>query len=386
MNSETNKYFCPRLIDYIIIVGCKDAKKFVNNDTQVITNNSNTGGGGDGISNSNSNIKLLNDIQMPELLRRYPLNDHSDFKLPQDVTYFCQPEGCCNYLIKKHTTTTSNVTTTASTSTITNNNNTNTNIKLDKNQIKNKTTSFIFTLTEKDSARVRYGICINFYRQQYTTTHVIQQTPNSNTSNSNNNNKLNNKLKLLKSKKHSTSSESLNYESQQITTTPDATTKTYIKKFNQVYTLTSLCIITHHPFFSLFRECINILHRIIESCNKQSERHLYESACNLIPKLFKLNNTIPSSPSKFLKTNLTIKNQHKFNILIKNNIWNILTGRAINEHIFHMLTDYICEIETWILRLLSAPVPIPGKTKVIVSQYFSFFFCLFFHLMIVIDV
>ena len=30
------------------------------------------------------------------------------------------------------------------------------------------------------------------------------------------------------------------------------------------------------------------------------------------------------------------------------------------------------EIETWILRLLSAPVPVPGKTRVEVSRVFKF--------------
>lgn len=33
-------------------------------------------------------------IQVPELLRRYPVEDHKDFPLPLDMVYFCQPEGC----------------------------------------------------------------------------------------------------------------------------------------------------------------------------------------------------------------------------------------------------------------------------------------------------
>lgn len=32
--------------------------------------------------------------QIPELLRRYPVEDHKDFPLPLDMVYFCQPEGC----------------------------------------------------------------------------------------------------------------------------------------------------------------------------------------------------------------------------------------------------------------------------------------------------
>lgn len=33
-------------------------------------------------------------LQVPELLRRYPVEDHKDFPLPLDMVYFCQPEGC----------------------------------------------------------------------------------------------------------------------------------------------------------------------------------------------------------------------------------------------------------------------------------------------------
>ena len=212
------------------------------------------------------------------------------------------------------------------------------------------TTSFIFTLTEKDSARVRYGVCINFYRKNYHQTR-----------------KQNKKLKL--EKQSSTSNESSNNEAQQ-----DQSNSKKSFKMHQIYSLTSLCIITHHPFFTLFRECINILHRIIDSCNQKSELFLFESVKQLVPLLFSKINIITqqsqqqpqSSPKKYLKSCLSIKDQHKFISTIKNNIWNIFTGTKINENLFSMLTKYICEIETWILRLLSAPVPIPGKTKVIV--------------------
>lgn len=37
-------------------------------------------------------FKLI--VQVPELLRRYPVEDHKDFHLPLDMVYFCQPEGC----------------------------------------------------------------------------------------------------------------------------------------------------------------------------------------------------------------------------------------------------------------------------------------------------
>lgn len=74
----------------------------------------------------------LSTFQIPELLRRYPPTDHADFPLPLDMVYFCLPEGCRSQ--PKHGT-----------------------------QIRDAS-SFVFTLTDKDSGKTRYGICINFYR------------------------------------------------------------------------------------------------------------------------------------------------------------------------------------------------------------------------------
>lgn len=101
MDIVNSKYFCPRLLDYIVIVGVKQP------------------------SNNNS-------VSAPELLRRYPVEDHKDFPLPLDVVFFCQPEGC-------HTS-----------------NHHRFNLR--------ETNSFVFALTEKDTNRVRFGNCINFYR------------------------------------------------------------------------------------------------------------------------------------------------------------------------------------------------------------------------------
>lgn len=44
------------------------------------------------------------------------------------------------------------------------------------------------------------------------------------------------------------------------------------------------------------------------------------------------------------------------------NVWNVLTGFATDTTSSIVIHD-VKEIETWILKLLSAPVPIPGKTK-----------------------
>lgn len=73
-------------------------------------------------------------FQVPELLRRYPVTDHTDFSLPLDMVYFCQPEGCLTIGPKR---TSSGI---------------------------RDMTSFVFTLTDKDSGKTRYGICVNFFR------------------------------------------------------------------------------------------------------------------------------------------------------------------------------------------------------------------------------
>lgn len=44
-------------------------------------------------------------------------------------------------------------------------------------------------------------------------------------------------------------------------------------------------------------------------------------------------------------------------------MWSVLTGQAYDNTPTIVLHD-VKEIETWILRLLSAPVPVPGKTRV----------------------
>lgn len=73
-------------------------------------------------------------LQIPELLRRYPPTDHADFPLPLDMVYFCQPEGCVSVGPRR------------------------------TGSAVRDATSFVFALTDKDSSKTRYGICVNFYR------------------------------------------------------------------------------------------------------------------------------------------------------------------------------------------------------------------------------
>ena len=114
------------------------------------------------------------------------------------------------------------------------------------------------------------------------------------------------------------------------------------------HTLTTLCIISHHPFFSIFRECLNILRRIIEACHARS----------MAAKPGTPSSSNPAYAASFEKAKAT-----------RDTVWGILTGSSGTisfDQISSLIACEIKEIETWILRLLSAPVPVPGKTKLIV--------------------
>lgn len=52
--------------------------------------------------------------------------------MPPDMVYFCQPEGCSSVGPRRTAL--------------------------------REASSFVFTLTDKDSGKTRYGICVNFYR------------------------------------------------------------------------------------------------------------------------------------------------------------------------------------------------------------------------------
>lgn len=243
MVDSVKKYFSPRLLDYIVIVGSRAA------------------------SASQS-------VQIPELLRRYPPEDHKDFPLPPDVVYFCQPEGCM----------TSN------------------NRRLPSAR---DTNSFVFALTEKDTSRVRYGICINYYR----------------------------KLEMRSSLSSSKSGNSEDDVTRKDEGEGGEGGEAKQQQQHRCLSLVSLCIISHHPFFSTFRECLTILKRMIAM---YSDLHRADT-----------------------------KQKYKRDL-----IWTMLTTRVKNEVMRTLpeaVVDDVCQIETWCLRLLSAPVPVPGKTKVVVS-------------------
>ncbi|CAL8096135.1 unnamed protein product [Calicophoron daubneyi] len=244
--------FCPRLVDYVVLVG------------------------------SHSPSRNHVNVQTPVILNRFPPNDHADFFLPPDVALFCQPEGCFSTARRAH-------------------------------QSGNMRTpvSFIFTLTDKESNKVRYGICLNFARpiprrhgsrRESTSTNYkeIIITKNSGNFNSVASPRPDTDLANFSSKRNSKSS------SQPCT-----------------HTLTSLCLITHHPFFTKFKALLEFLHMLIHKLHERTRSKSAE----------------------------------------KETVWGMLTG-ANSTATSPLIIRSVHEIEAWILRLLSAPAPVPGKTCV----------------------
>ena len=83
----TKKYFCPRLIDYLAIVGSR--RPVSSTTTRPGKSVQQQQQPGPPVAPT-----AATSVVTPELLRRYPIDDHADFPLPLDMVYFCQPEGC----------------------------------------------------------------------------------------------------------------------------------------------------------------------------------------------------------------------------------------------------------------------------------------------------
>ncbi|XP_072128215.1 MAP kinase-activating death domain protein isoform X3 [Mobula birostris] len=257
------KKACPRLLDYLVFIGARQPSS-------------------DSIA------------QTPELLRRYPLEDHHDFPLPPDVVFFCQPEGCLSVRQKR------------------------TSLRDD--------TSFVFTLTDKDTGVVRYGVCVNFYRSfQKRSRDRPDRGPQRPKSNA---------VETLDDHNNSDSGSSLATHSAD--STPDISRsprmKSHLKSGNRSRnnTLTSLCILSHYPFFSTFRECLYTLKRLVDCC---SER-------------------------------LLIKKAGSLKGIQRDTMWRLFTGSLTVDEKSSIVLHDVREIESWIYRLLHSPVPVPGQKRV----------------------
>ena len=263
------------------------------------------------------------------------------------MVYFCQPDGCLWTYRKRPAA--------------------------------REKTSFVFTLTDKDSAITRFGVCLNFYRG------VARRTGQSESSGES----------RRRGWKHGTDqsydsaffSDSKNQSSTTVggpsdsdrddrpSTTTTATTTTTADNSNERdkpgfesifsagsepeqsprsdrrkhgskrnksklhessngggplrnQSLTSVCIVSSHPFFTNFRECLTTLKKLVDACSNSNGR-------------WKVGGKTARSSDY---------------------VWSVLTGDSVDSASSFLLHD-IREIETWILRLLSAPVPVSGQTR-----------------------
>ena len=90
----TKKYFCPRLIDYLAIVGSRRVGKSRSREAPTTTSSSPPPPSSyTSVGRESRDGQPTATVTNPQLLRRYPVEDHADFPLPLDMVYFCQPEG-----------------------------------------------------------------------------------------------------------------------------------------------------------------------------------------------------------------------------------------------------------------------------------------------------
>lgn len=438
MSDSTKKYFCPRLLDYVILVGPRMSD----------------------MDEGQTSPSLGGHSRVPHLLRRYPPQDHQDFVLPPDVVIFCQPEGC------DRVESTLNA----------------------YNNPSHTTNSFVFLLTEKDTSRVRYGVCLNFYRplqrcphkpntttttsewsngqqqQQRTgsdqfkniefiggnisddrnkdnqstcstqdnesgikvdsdsvgssglaTSGLAQQTApkqpanattnqtapgsdstsasfggadsivssnsgsrNQNSTNDGSDQNVYNKHKHLQ-QPHQHHHNRQQQQQQQHhhhhhhhgqhqarkLNTPTANKE----KSKITYALNSICIISHHPFFSTFRECLFIIKKFIQACD---DRNINipggkdsQPKCKCYMKQMHRGRR-NSQQSRLSQTSRrSVSSYHSHSCPYSSPIWALLTMPDLDETTFPAgsLSD-VAEIEAWTLRLLSLPAPVPERTKI----------------------
>uniref|UniRef100_A0A8C1TY75 MAP kinase-activating death domain protein n=1 Tax=Cyprinus carpio TaxID=7962 RepID=A0A8C1TY75_CYPCA len=270
------KKLCPRLLDYLVVVGARQPSS-------------------DSVA------------QTPQLLRRYPLEDHNELPLPPDVVFFCQPEGCLS-------------------------------IRQRRVSLRDDT-SFVFTLTDKDSGVIRYGICLNFYRSFQKGHHRPrtegkgEKPPHTDSA-------------VEATEKFDPSTLNLSGESTLPPAgdgtlppgEPGSTGKSPRSKHtgrlapqNRNSTLMSLCILSHYPFFSTFRECLYILKRMVDCCSQRLNQR----------------------PGAAKSTQ-------------RDTMWRVFTGSLSieeKEKGSQVLQD-LREIESWVYRLLRSPVPVAGQRRV----------------------
>ncbi|XP_040895379.1 MAP kinase-activating death domain protein isoform X11 [Toxotes jaculatrix] len=278
------KKMCPRLLDYLVVVGARQPSS-------------------DSVA------------QTPQLLRRYPLEDHHDFPLPPDVVFFCQPEGCLS-------------------------------IRQRRVSLRDDS-SFVFTLTDKDSGITRYGICVNFYRSFQRGHHRTRGDKSSHTetaaqaaetASEGSDGSGGGPASTLpppnnaESAPPPASGEESGKPGAELNAGKSPQHRRSAAKMaarNRNSTLTSLCILSHYPFFSTFRECLYILKRLVDCCSQRLTQRA----------------GLPRATQR-------------------DTMWRVFTGAlAVEEKGSQLLAD-LREIESWVYRLLRSPVPVAGQRRV----------------------
>uniref|UniRef100_A0A8C7D570 MAP kinase-activating death domain protein n=1 Tax=Oncorhynchus kisutch TaxID=8019 RepID=A0A8C7D570_ONCKI len=277
------KKMCPRLLDYLVVVGARQPS-------------TDTGS------------------QTPQLLRRYPLEDHPDFPLSPDVVFFCQPEGCQS-------------------------------IRQRRVSLRDDA-SFVFALTDKDSGITRYGICVNFYRSFQRGGHrrdkagsggTAAQTAEATSEGSDGSSGCPTASTLpTPASADTTATSTPGTEPGPPGGEPNAGRSPRHKRStakmvnrNRDSTLTSLCMISHYPFFSTFRECLYILKRMVDCCSHRLTQRA----------------GLPRGTQR-------------------DTMWRVFTGALLVEEKGSQLLADLREIESWVYRLLRSPVPVAGQRRV----------------------
>uniref|UniRef100_A0A8K9USU8 MAP kinase-activating death domain protein n=1 Tax=Oncorhynchus mykiss TaxID=8022 RepID=A0A8K9USU8_ONCMY len=249
------KKMCPRLLDYLVVVGARQPS-------------TDTGS------------------QTPQLLRRYPLEDHPDFPLSPDVVFFCQPEGCQS-------------------------------IRQRRVSLRDDA-SFVFALTDKDSGITRYGICVNFYRSFQRGGHRRDKAGSGGTA-----------AQTAEATSEGTEPGPPGGEPNAGRSPRHKRSTAKMVNRNRDSTLTSLCMISHYPFFSTFRECLYILKRMVDCCSHRLTQRA----------------GLPRGTQR-------------------DTMWRVFTGALLVEEKGSQLLADLREIESWVYRLLRSPVPVAGQRRV----------------------
>uniref|UniRef100_A0A3B3RXG6 MAP kinase-activating death domain protein n=1 Tax=Paramormyrops kingsleyae TaxID=1676925 RepID=A0A3B3RXG6_9TELE len=258
---------CSRLLDYLVVVGARQPSS-------------------DSVA------------QTPQLLRRYPLEDHADFALPPDVVFFCQPEGCLSMRQKR---------------------------MRQKRMSLRDDTSFVFMLTDKDSGVTRYGICVNFYRSFQRCFRKADRAEGHR-----------GREKCPKGASGPADGAEAGHEGE-VTESgalplgaepSQGRRRSRMGSKSRNSTLTSLCIVSHYPFFSTFRDCLYILKRLVDCCSERLSKK-------------------PGIPKA----------------IQRDTMWRVFTGALTLEESSGVLLQDLREIEAWVYRLLRAPVPTAGQQR-----------------------